>query len=111
VKKKAALFKALGDETRLEIIKLLSVEELCVCEIMDKLRMSQSAVSHHLKILNQAELVDYRREGKWIFYSIKPGAVDLCHDIIDELFSFKNKEQRTVEEKLKKCFYLDKKSR
>lgn len=65
------LFKALSDVTRLEIIRLLIAEEMCVCEIMDRLGMSQPAVSHHLRILKEAGIVGYRRSGKWLFYSLR----------------------------------------
>ncbi|WP_461570060.1 ArsR/SmtB family transcription factor [Thermincola ferriacetica] len=70
MKKIAEFFKALGDETRLKIINMLAEQEMCVCEILDKLNMSQPAVSHHLKILRQAGLVKDSRDGKWIYYSL-----------------------------------------
>lgn len=70
MKKLAVQFKALSDETRLKILSLLTKHELCVCEIIDELDMTQSAVSHHLKILKNAELVEDRREGKWIYYRL-----------------------------------------
>lgn len=73
MKKIAEFYKALGDETRLKIIKMLSGHEMCVCEIIDKLDMSQPAISHHLKILRQAGLVKDSREGKWIYYSLNDG--------------------------------------
>lgn len=63
-------FKALADETRLSIVRYLLEQELCVCEIMDLLKMSQPAVSHHLRILKQAGVVKDRRDGKWIYYAI-----------------------------------------
>ena len=70
MRKIAEFYKALGDETRLKIIQMLSRREMCVCEIIDKLDMSQPAISHHLKILRQAGLVKDSREGKWIYYSL-----------------------------------------
>ena len=70
MKKIAEFYKALGDETRLKIIQMLSEQEMCVCEIIDKLDMSQPAISHHLKILRQAGIVKDSREGKWIYYSL-----------------------------------------
>lgn len=70
MKKIAEFYKALGDENRLKIIQMLSGHEMCVCEIIDKLDMSQPAISHHLKILRQAGLVKDSREGKWIYYSL-----------------------------------------
>lgn len=70
MKKIADLYKALGDEIRLKIIDMLTEREMCVCEIIDRLNMSQPAVSHHLKILKQAELLKDSRDGRWIYYSI-----------------------------------------
>ncbi|PKM80802.1 MAG: ArsR family transcriptional regulator [Firmicutes bacterium HGW-Firmicutes-14] len=70
MKKIAEFYKALGDEVRLKILHMLTEREMCVCEIIDRLDMSQPAVSHHLKILRQAGLVKDSREGKWIYYSL-----------------------------------------
>jgi len=70
MKKIAEFYKALGDEIRLKILNMLSEQEMCVCEIFDKLDISQPAVSHHLKILRQAGLVKDSKEGKWIYYSL-----------------------------------------
>lgn len=76
MKKIAELYKALGDETRLRIIQMLSKQEMCVCEIIDRLDKSQPAVSHHLKILKQAGLVVDSRDGKWIYYSLYDGVFE-----------------------------------
>lgn len=76
MKKIAELYKALGDETRLKIIQMLSKQEMCVCEIIDRLDKSQPAVSHHLKILKQAGLVVDSRDGKWIYYSLYDGVFE-----------------------------------
>lgn len=64
------LFKVLGDETRTRILYLLSLQELCVCDIADVLEMSLPAVSHHLRLLKALRLVRYRREGKQVYYSL-----------------------------------------
>ncbi|MBE3093205.1 MAG: metalloregulator ArsR/SmtB family transcription factor [Actinobacteria bacterium] len=64
------LFKALADETRLRIIVLLSEKELCVCQIEAALVLSQVKVSRHLTILRYAGLVNCRREGTWVYYSL-----------------------------------------
>lgn len=64
------VFKALSDETRLKVIKLLEHGELCVCDITAALDMSQSKVSFHLGVLKNASLVKSRKEGKWMHYTI-----------------------------------------
>ncbi len=64
------LFKVLSDETRTRILYLLSLQELCVCDIADVLDMSLPAVSHHLRLLKAHRLVKYRREGKQVYYSL-----------------------------------------
>jgi len=64
------LFKALGDETRLRIVALLSHGELCVCHLHEALGISQPNVSRHLAILRAAGIVEDRREGKWIHYRL-----------------------------------------
>ena len=64
------LFKAIGDSTRIKILWALDENELCVCDIAYLLNMTQSAISHQLRVLKQAELVKSRREGKIVFYSL-----------------------------------------
>ena len=63
-------FKAFSDKTRLRILAALVSAELCVCDIADLLGMSQSAISHQLRVLKQQELVKFRRDGKTVFYSL-----------------------------------------
>ena len=64
------LFKTFGDVTRIRILTALSKQELCVCDIAVLLGMSQSAISHQLRVLKQQELVKFRRDGKTVFYSL-----------------------------------------
>ena len=66
----AELFKIFGDSTRIRILYVLSESELCVCHIAQLLGMTQSAISHQLRILKANKLVKYRREGKTVFYSL-----------------------------------------
>ncbi len=65
-----SVFKALSDETRLRIVKLLENGELCVCHIVAAVDMSQSKISFHLRTLKEAGLVKDRREGKWMHYRL-----------------------------------------
>jgi DNA-binding transcriptional ArsR family regulator len=69
-KRKSKVFKALADEIRLRIIGILAVREMCVCEVMVALSLTQPTASHHLGILENVGLVKDRKEGKWVFYSI-----------------------------------------
>ena len=66
----ADLFKAFGDPTRVHILSLLVGEELCVTDIAEAVELSQSAISHQLRILKQMQLIKFRREGKNILYSL-----------------------------------------
>lgn len=68
--KLAELFKVFGDPTRIRILYSLSKKELCVQDIADTLSMTQSAISHQLRVLKQMALVKFRREGKTIYYSL-----------------------------------------
>jgi ArsR family transcriptional regulator len=68
--KKGKVFKALADETRLRILGLLMAREMCVCEVMVALDLTQPTASHHLGILENVGLVKHRKEGKWVFYSL-----------------------------------------
>lgn len=66
----AELFKVFGDTTRVKIISALFEAELCVCDIAELIHMTQSAISHQLRVLRQARLVKHRKEGKVVFYSL-----------------------------------------
>lgn len=63
-------FKVLSDETRAALVHLLSIQELCVCDIAEVLGLSLPAVSHHLRLLKAMRLVKHRRRGKQVFYSL-----------------------------------------
>lgn len=71
----AELFKVFGDSTRIRILFVLFEAEVCVCDLAQALHMTQSAISHQLRILKQNKLVKSRREGKSIFYSLADGHV------------------------------------
>lgn len=73
----ADLFKTLGDPTRVRILWALSLHEMCVCELASALEMTQSAVSHQLRLLKNAQLVRARREGRSIYYSLADAHVSL----------------------------------
>ena len=71
IEKTIDLFKIYADKTRLEIIHLLINEELCVHQIVEQLDVTQSAISHALKQLRDSDVVNYRKEGKHVYYSLK----------------------------------------
>lgn len=66
----ADLFKALGDSTRIRILDALLQSELCVCDLVEIVGMTQSAVSHQLRVLRSAKIVKHRKEGKNVYYSL-----------------------------------------
>ena len=67
---KLKIFKALSNENRLKIIQILDENPMCACKLLEDLNLSQSTVSHHIKILKDCGLVNCRKEGKWHHYSI-----------------------------------------
>jgi ArsR family transcriptional regulator len=78
----ARLFHALADETRLRILEHLGDGEQCVCDLTDALEAGQSRLSFHLKTLKDAGLVTDRRQGRWIYYTLRPGAIDELRDVV-----------------------------
>ncbi len=79
VKETRKVFKALSDETRLRILKMLEARPLCVCEIQYVLKGSQPNVSHHLKTLHDAGLVESEKDGLWISYSLPDKPASSLH--------------------------------
>jgi ArsR family transcriptional regulator, arsenate/arsenite/antimonite-responsive transcriptional repressor len=72
----AASFKALADPTRIAIVnRLAGADEVCVCAFVDELELSQPTISHHLKILREAGLIEAERRGTWAYYRLVPQAV------------------------------------
>lgn len=81
----AALFHALSDPVRLDVVELLLDGERCVCEIMDELDMAQSRLSWHLKTLSDAGIISGRREGRWNYYSLKAEGITDAREVLDAL--------------------------
>jgi ArsR family transcriptional regulator len=98
------LFRALGDETRLRIVALLSHGELCVCHLEKALDLNQSNASRQLGILKAAGVVDSRREGTWVYYSIVPQEHEAVKAMLDQLVELFGAERaiRSDHAKLKK---------
>lgn len=79
------MFRALGDETRLRLLKRLRGGEQCVCDLTDELETRQSLLSFHLRTLKEAGLVTDRREGRWVYYALNPGALETMRRLLEEL--------------------------
>lgn len=84
-KKAVALFHALSDETRLALLDRLRDGEQCVCELTDAMKAAQSRLSFHLKVLKEAGLVEDRREGRWMYYSLSSQGIEELEDLVDSL--------------------------
>ena len=87
----AELFKVFGDSTRIRILWALHEAEMCVCDIAVLLNMTQSAISHQLRVLKQANLVKNRKEGKVVYYSL---VADHVRDIFDQGLIHINEKQK-----------------
>lgn len=76
----AKVFKALGDPVRLRLMSMIASRgqggEICVCELTPAFDLSQPTISHHLKLLRQAGLIDCERRGTWVYYWVLPGVLD-----------------------------------
>lgn len=104
------VFKALSDETRLRILKILQErDELCVCEIMQALNISQSRASRNLGFLKDTGLVKDRRDGVWVYYSINHRKVNEYHESLNKLLKNWLNDEEIVKkdrERLKKTVKL-----
>ena len=85
LKKSVTLFHALSDETRLALLEQLIEGEQCVCELTDAMKATQSRLSFHLKVLKDAGFIRDRREGRWMYYSIDPDAIEGLKTVVNTL--------------------------
>jgi ArsR family transcriptional regulator len=85
LKKASSLFHALSDDTRLALLDRLKGGERCVCELTDVMKVAQSRLSFHLKVLKEAGLIRDRREGRWMYYAINPEAIEELEEAVDTL--------------------------
>ncbi len=81
----AVFMKALADETRIQIFDMLSQGELCACNILEEFKITQPTLSYHMKILCESGLVDGRRDGVWMKYSINKNYLDSLKNLFDEI--------------------------
>ena len=90
------LFKALGDENRIQILRLLQGGEKCGCQLLEEMSISQSTLSHHMKILCDVGIVLSRKEGKWMYYSICCRCAKRAREIFQDLLAVENIPQNCI---------------
>ena len=83
LKKRAAFFRALGNEVRLNLLGLLAVREMCICEIVEVAEGANSTVAHHLRLLTEGGLVDSRKEGKFTIFRLNNELIKK-HNVLEE---------------------------
>ena len=86
----AVIFKAMGDETRLNILTMLTKGETCACKLLEAFNFTQPTLSYHMKQLTDCGLVDGRKEGKWVYYSINAEKVGLLQEFMAAVNDIKN---------------------
>ena len=87
VKKTAVIFKAFCDENRIRILQMLQSGEKCACNLLEEMNITQPTLSHHMKILCDSEIVEGRKDGKWMYYSISEAGVQKARQCLDQLTS------------------------
>lgn len=80
----ARIFKAFGDANRLRILEILKSGEHCACKLLEILDVSQSTLSHHMKLLTDAKIVNVRKEGKWSHYSLSSEGIQFVIDYLQQ---------------------------
>ena len=86
-KRIAIIFKAFCDENRIRIIKLLRSGEKCACKLLEEINVTQPTLSHHMKLLCDADIVQGRKEGKWVHYSINQEGAERAKMLLEQLVS------------------------
>ena len=92
-KKMAAMFKAFGDENRIQILQLLKDGEKCACHLLEEMNITQPTLSHHMKLLCDAGIVTGRKEGKWMHYSISEKGLREMEEYLTQLIPEKKSEK------------------
>ena len=96
-KQAAKILKALADETRLRIIEILSGGEQCACDILESFSITQPTLSHHMKVLTESGLVEGRRDGAWMRYTLKTEAFSGICGILSNICATKMKQKETID--------------
>ena len=97
-KRIAVIFKAFCDENRVKIIELLRHGEKCACKLLEELNISQPTLSHHMKILCDAEIVVGRKEGKWTYYSFNPEGIERAKELLNQITTVTDSIPRSCNE-------------
>ena len=84
------VFKAFCDENRLKILEQLRTGEKCACKLLDELHITQPTLSHHMKLLCDADIVQGRKDGKWVHYSINQEGAKRAQKILEQLVTLDN---------------------
>ena len=84
-KQTAVIFKAFCDENRIKILKLLMGGEKCACRLLEEMNFTQPTLSHHMKILCESGIVQGRKEGKWVYYTISADGISKAQEYLDFL--------------------------
>lgn len=95
IQKYTKFFKALGEPTRIKILKLLAEREMCVCELMDVLEMNQPRISQHLRVLKEAGVLKERKQAQWIYYSL---CCSDFHDFIQAFVAFMGEDLKNIDD-------------
>ena len=76
--------KAMSDANRLRVIEMLTTGEKCGCDLLEELQVTQPTLSHHMKILCDADIVQGRKDGKWVHYSLNPAGAERAKKLLEE---------------------------
>lgn len=88
--KQALLFKALSDSSRLQIVDMLSCGEMCACEILEHFKVTQPTLSHHMRVLCDANIVKARKQGLWMYYSLNEDYMKVFIGFMQSIISNKD---------------------
>lgn len=91
--KRARIFKAFCDPNRLAILEILQDGEHCACDLLARLKIGQPTLSHHMRILLDAEIVTVRKDGKWMHYSLYKHGIKTAKDILAQITASRKKTE------------------
>ena len=97
-KRAAVIFKAFCDENRVKILQMLKSGEKCACKLLEEMNITQPTLSHHMKILCDSGIVEGRKDGKWMYYSISETGVSAARQYLDCLTNIENAKSACCEE-------------